>query len=104
MRTGRPKGSTGTHANLGMIAARKHAELALNALVRQLDSPVGSVVVSAASTILDRAWGKPAQAVEHSGKDGGPIETCEVSARDVLLDRLTSLAGRQSADVDKSLN
>jgi hypothetical protein len=31
--------------------------------------------VSAASALLDRGWGKPVQSMEHSGHDGGPIET-----------------------------
>lgn len=28
---------------------------------------------AAAQYILDRGWGKPKQALEHSGKDGGPL-------------------------------
>lgn len=44
------------------------------------------------------------QSVELSGKDGGAIEICETSARDVLLNRLAGLATRQD-DADKpSLN
>jgi hypothetical protein len=30
--------------------------------------------VAAATAILDRAFGKPKQAVEHTGEDGGPVE------------------------------
>lgn len=30
--------------------------------------------VSAANAILDRAWGKPSQAVHHSDPEGGPIK------------------------------
>ena len=31
--------------------------------------------VAAATGIIERAFGKPRQPVEHTGKDGGPIET-----------------------------
>jgi hypothetical protein len=30
--------------------------------------------VAAAQALLDRGWGKPMQAMEHSGPDGNPIE------------------------------
>ena len=30
--------------------------------------------IAAATAILDRAYGKPRQALEHSGEDGGPVE------------------------------
>lgn len=35
--------------------------------------------VSAANSIIDRGYGKARQAVEHTGKDGGPIETVDLS-------------------------
>jgi hypothetical protein len=37
------------------------------------DNPKASP--AAATTLLNRAWGTPTQAVELTGKDGGPIET-----------------------------
>lgn len=36
------------------------------------------------------------QAVQHSGPGGGPIQTEDLSARDVLADRLARLAARSS--------
>jgi hypothetical protein len=30
--------------------------------------------VSAATALLDRGYGKPRQSLEHTGKDGGPVE------------------------------
>jgi len=33
-----------------------------------------SVRLAAASLIVERGWGKAVQAIEHSGKDGDPIE------------------------------
>ena len=38
-----------------------------------------NVALKAINTVLDRAWGKPVQATEHSGPDGEPIEVANVS-------------------------
>lgn len=35
--------------------------------------------VAAAQAILDRGWGKPAQSMELSGPEGGPIQTENLS-------------------------
>lgn len=35
--------------------------------------------LAAINIILDRAYGKPKQAMEHSGPDGGPIQTADVT-------------------------
>lgn len=51
--------------------ARSHTEQALNVLVGvmgQTDAPPAARV-SAANSILDRGWGKPAQPIEN-GEDG----------------------------------
>lgn len=51
--------------------ARSHTETALNVLVGvmgQTDAPPAARV-SAANSILDRGWGKPAQPIEN-GEDG----------------------------------
>ena len=72
---GRPKGSSNRGCLDGRIAARAHAEKAMQTLVDMLSSPSHPTRVSAASSILDRAFGRPAQAVEMSGPDGGPIQT-----------------------------
>ena len=54
--------------------ARKHAPDALAALVRITKQGASeSAIVAAANSILDRAYGKPVQAVEHAGKDGAPM-------------------------------
>ncbi len=55
--------------------ARSHTETAIRTLVgvmNQGDAPAAARV-SAAQALLDRGWGKPLQAVEHSGDGGGPI-------------------------------
>jgi hypothetical protein len=77
---GRPKGSrdAATKAANQTIAdlAKTYAPDALMALVQIMrggDSEAARV--SAANAIMDRAYGKPMQAVEMSGKDGGPMVT-----------------------------
>lgn len=57
-------------------AARKHSTLAIQTLAdiaKDMGQPAAARV-SAASALLDRAWGKARQPVEHSGEDGGPIQ------------------------------
>lgn len=78
--------------------AREHTPAAIKALVGALADPTGAVRVSAATAILDRGWGKPAQAVELTGADGGPIETLDVGRAPV--DVLRWLASQQVGDGD----
>lgn len=81
---GRPKGSRSA-ANKEQIAniselARMHTSVALSALVHVASKGESeSARVSAASALLDRAWGKPQQALELTGKDGGPIQTVDAT-------------------------
>jgi hypothetical protein len=49
--------------------------------------------LAAAEAILDRGYGRPPQAVEIAGKDGGPVVT-ENSAYDILVSRLNGIAER----------
>lgn len=55
--------------------AKDHAEAALETLVsiHKSGTEPASARVSAANAILDRAYGKPPQSLEHTGKDGGPV-------------------------------
>ena len=57
--------------------AKGHAEAALATLVEIMTNPgeAASARVSAATALLDRGYGKPVQAMEHSGPDGEPIPT-----------------------------
>ena len=55
--------------------ARSHTESAIKVLagiMRQSKSPA-SARVAAATALLDRGWGRPPQAVNVRGNDGGPI-------------------------------
>lgn len=46
-------------------------------VMRSSDAPPAARVI-AADRLLDRAHGKPAQALEHSGPDGGPIPIARI--------------------------
>lgn len=55
--------------------ARSHTDTALGILVQVAQSGESEGArVSADNAILDRGYGKPPQAVQHGGEDGGPIE------------------------------
>lgn len=59
---GRPKEN-----NEAKQLARKHGKSALKRLVELIHSEDERVAVAASQAVLDRGYGKPAQAVEHSG-------------------------------------
>lgn len=84
---GRPAGARdkATIEQKGTIEelARSHAPTALDALASIASAGQSEGArVSAATALLDRAYGKPRQAVEHTGKDGGPIQTEDISDTD----------------------
>lgn len=75
---GRAKGTPNKATRDIKQAAREYTEQALATLVKVMEGGEGvpaAAQVSAAREILDRAYGKPMQAVEHSGPNGGPMET-----------------------------
>jgi Family of unknown function (DUF5681) len=61
--------------------AREQTPLAIKALIEVASNPDSSQRVQAAVALLDRGWGKPLQAVEHTGADGGPIEIASMSQK-----------------------
>jgi hypothetical protein len=68
--SGNPGGRPKAEAKVKALA-QQHTEAAINALVESLADPKARV--AAATALLDRAWGKPAQAI--AGADGeGPAE------------------------------
>lgn len=77
---GRPRGqrNAATKDQIASISelAKQHSDQAMAALVEIATNSQASegARVSAANSILDRAWGKPVQSLEHTGKDGGPVE------------------------------
>lgn len=65
---GRPKENKEVQA-----LAREYTEDAIARLVHWMKSDNAKASVSASNVLLDRGWGKAAQAHEHTGADGGPI-------------------------------
>jgi len=57
-------------------AAREHSPEALRVLVDALSNP--DTALAAAKEILDRGFGRPAQAVEITGEDGGPVQVTRI--------------------------
>lgn len=102
---GRPKGSKdrATREQGATIAemARAHTSTALMTLVKiARDGESEAARVSAANAILDRGFGKPPQALEHTGKDGGPIEfdrvKSDADAFESTIARLATAGGAGS--------
>lgn len=92
---GRPKGARSRatkqlRRTLSEVA-RYHTQTALLALVRvATKSESDSAVVAAANALLDRGYGRPSQAVQHSGAIGS-YDLSKVSDGD--LERLESILG-----------
>ena len=75
---GRQKGTPNklTAARRATLAelAQAHTDTALSALVEVAQTGSDSARVAAAVALLDRGWGRPLQATEVSGPDGGPVQ------------------------------
>jgi hypothetical protein len=80
---GRPKVLLPDGRSLSDLA-KAHTEKAVGALVKVLDDNEAphSAVVSAASALLDRGWGRPKQEIEHSGEIGGIAEVIAARRRE----------------------
>lgn len=102
---GRPRGqrSAATKDQIAGISelARMHSETALSALVQIASQGASEAArVSAANSILDRAFGRPLQAVEMSGPDGGPVQTIDVSKLSTGTLREIMRAQNEAPDAD----
>ena len=100
-KAGRPPGpakvkSQNLHTISGRIAALKHAEKAMRVMVDLLSSPMHTVRQSAAADILNRAYGKAPQAVEVTGKDGGPMEHVVSDDAARFTSAITALIAREA--------
>lgn len=73
---GRPKGV----AEVAELA-RSYTKQAIATLASIMESGSERAQVAAAQVLLDRAWGKPSQAVEVTGAEGGAVLV------NVILDR-----------------
>lgn len=79
---GRQKGTPNKATASIRDAARAFSDKALATLAKVMDDAEAAPAarVSAANSILDRAHGKPMQAFEHSGPDGGPVTHTAMTA------------------------
>lgn len=81
---GRKKGSTATQttrerAQTIADLARQYTDLALKTLVDVCRNGQSEAArVAASNAIIDRGYGKPPQALEHSGPGGGPVEVSRI--------------------------
>lgn len=103
---GRPKGSrnqltTERKATLREMAM-DHVPAALLALVEVAEKGSDAARVSAANSILDRAFGKAPQAVELSGPGGGPVQTIDPSRMSsAALRELLGAMADETPDTDE---
>lgn len=78
---GRPKGAPNKAGRELRELAQQYTETALAALVKIAKTGESeSARVSAATALLDRGYGRPAQAIEHSGPDGEAIQIGKATA------------------------
>lgn len=80
--------------------ARAHTEAAIATLVEVMGDrgATASARTSAASAILDRGWGRVAQAVEHSGPGGDPVRFDMSRLTDEQLSALEALCDAPGDD------
>jgi hypothetical protein len=77
---GRPKGVTNFRADIAKIEARKYVVETITEMVRLMRTSTSDAVrLEACEKLLNRAVGRPPQAVELTGKDGGPVQHEDVT-------------------------
>lgn len=82
--SGRPKGVPNKATAEIKAIAQPYSEEAVHTLAQIMrEGESEAAKVSAANSILDRAWGKPSQAVQHSGEMSHTVMTKE--QRDAAL-------------------
>jgi hypothetical protein len=90
--TGNPRGRPRIPPDVRAVAkAQSQAALLALADVLRRGNPAAARV-SAATAILDRAWGKPMQPLEHAGPDGERLFPAPADLDDAHLDRMLQLA------------
>jgi hypothetical protein len=79
--------------------AREHGDAALNVLIKiaKDDQQPAAARVGAANAILDRGYGKPMQAVEMTGANGGPILSQTIDASKLSTQALAELLAARNA-------
>lgn len=81
---GRPKEAAEVKA-----LAQKHGPYAIQRLRELVDDPDGKTSVAACRELLDRGYGRPAQAI--TGPDGGPLELRVRKAEEMSDDELAAV-------------
>jgi hypothetical protein len=90
--SGNPRGRPKTLSGIQELA-RDYSQPALEKLVRLMQQgKPHAVQLSAATAILDRAWGKPMQPLEHAGPEGERLFPAPADLDDAHLDRMLQLA------------
>lgn len=104
---GRSKGTPNKVTSDVRALAQQYTDVSLKALARIVEKGEReTAIVSAANALLDRAHGKPRQALEHTGAGGGPIQHYDLSkltddeldARGAMMQRLEQLQGSVQQD------
>jgi hypothetical protein len=82
--SGNPGGRIKNDARVKDLA-QQHTELAISTLVEICENKKygASSRVAAATSLLDRGWGRPAQAIVGGGEDDPPIQLSEIIIRAV---------------------
>ena len=94
--SGNPNGRPAVVKDLQALA-RQHTDKAIAALLAALDNPRERV--AAAQILLDRGYGRAIQRQEHTGADGGPIQTQQIADDRVPVD---SFLAEFSVKADKT--
>lgn len=92
--SGNPAGKPKTVEHVRDLARQQTADAisTLAEIMRDKKAP-HSARVAAATGLLDRGWGRPAQAVEVSGPEGQPL----LQAKEALLAKLAKALDRDAA-------
>ena len=85
--------------------AKEHSPTAISTLVAVAQKGLSEAArVSAAIALLDRAHGRPAQAIEHSGPAGGPIQYDLTRLSDEQLFQLQAILGATASGPARGRN
>lgn len=87
-KSGNPAGRTPEDRMVKRLA-REHTEAAIRKLAQWMESDNPKASVAAAIALLDRAWGKPKQAVELQDESGLPIGLSVTFGRTAADDRVS---------------
>lgn len=86
--SGNPAGRTPEDRKVKRLA-REHTEAAIKKLVQWMESDNPKASVAACQALLDRAWGKPTQAVQLEDGDGIPLGLSVTFGRHTADDRVS---------------